>query len=150
MWHRAGLTRTDRATGGLVRSQTTSASIVRDDRGRQGEFPMKALIIYVTLVIAGAALSAFVGYQIETRVSSALSLIVFLSMFFANFAVCWILTILIMDGSLKNAQGRQDQRDAESKGKAAIATAKAEKEEARRASGRDTSTHDFSPTAARI
>ena len=97
---------------------------------------MKALIIYVTLVIAGAALSAFVGYQIETRVSSALSLIVFLSMFFANFAVCWILTILIMDGSLKNAQGRQDQRDAERKGKAAIVTAKAEREASGRASGR--------------
>lgn len=94
---------------------------------------MKALIIYVTLVIAGAVFASFVGYQIETRVSSALSLIVFLSMFFANFAVCWIVTILIIDGSLKNAQGREDQRDAERVGKAAVVTAKAEREASGRA-----------------
>jgi hypothetical protein len=85
---------------------------------------MKALIIYCTLVVVGAVLAAFIGYQIETRVSSALALIVFLTMFFANFAICWIATILIMDGSLKNAQGADDQRDAERVGKAAAATAK--------------------------
>ena len=67
---------------------------------------MKAMIIYVTLLVIGATLSAFVGYQVELRTSAAISLIVFLAMFFANFAVAWILTILIIDGSLKDEIGR--------------------------------------------
>lgn len=66
---------------------------------------MKALIIYVVLVIAGALAAGFIGLYIENTYSSGLALIVFLSMFFANFAICWILTILIMDGSLKSARG---------------------------------------------
>lgn len=81
---------------------------------------MKALILYVTFALIGAALSVGVGLVIEREMSSALSLIVFLSMFFSNFAIAWILTILVMDGSLKNAQGGQDQLDAERIGKAAM------------------------------
>ena len=66
---------------------------------------MKALIIYVVLVIAGALAAGFIGLYLENTVSSSLALIVFLSMFFANFAICWIITILIMDGTLKKARG---------------------------------------------
>ncbi len=66
---------------------------------------MKALIIYVVLVVSGAVLAGFIGMTIEKSVSSALGLIVFLSMFFANFAICWLITILIMDGTLKKARG---------------------------------------------
>jgi len=85
---------------------------------------MKALIVYATLIIIGTAICVATGLYVEKQVSSAVSLIVFLSMYFANYAVCWILTILIMDGSLKNAQGRQDQREAENIGKAAMKIAR--------------------------
>jgi hypothetical protein len=79
---------------------------------------MKALILYVGFVILGAILAAGIGYYVEKHSTSALSLIVFLSLFFANFVGAWIATVLVMDGSLKNAMGRQDQLDAEKVGKA--------------------------------
>jgi hypothetical protein len=81
---------------------------------------MKALILYGTFVIIGVALTVGVGFVVERETSSALGLIVFLSMFFSNFAIAWIVTILVMDGSLKNAQGGQDQIDAEKIGKASM------------------------------
>jgi hypothetical protein len=81
---------------------------------------MKALILYVTFVIVGVALSVLVGLGVERQTSSAFGLIVFLSMFFSNFAIAWILTVLVMDGSLKNIRGDQEQRDAERIGKAAM------------------------------
>lgn len=83
---------------------------------------MKALILYVVFVVAGAFGAAFIGMYIENHFSSALSLLVFLSLFFANFIGSWIVTILVMDGSLKNAQGRQDQLDVESKGRTRLAS----------------------------
>jgi len=92
---------------------------------------MKALILYVTFVITGAAASVGVGYLVERNTSSALGLIVFLSMFFANFVAAWILTILVMDGSLKNAQGAQDQVDAERIGRAEMKRAASESKAAR-------------------
>jgi hypothetical protein len=92
---------------------------------------MKALILYVTFVVVGVALSIGVGWVVETRTSSALGLVVFLTMFFANFAVAWILTILAMDGSLKNAQGAIDQIDAEKIGEAAMKKAKSDLSAAR-------------------
>ena len=79
---------------------------------------MKALILYVGFVILGAILAAGIGYYVEKHSSPTLSLIVFLSLFFANFVGAWIATVLVMDGSLKNAMGRQDQLDAEKVGKA--------------------------------
>jgi hypothetical protein len=82
---------------------------------------MKALILYVVFVCIGAAISATVGYYVERQFSSALSLIVFLSMFFANFAVSWLVVILAMDGSLRDAQGRQSQVDIERSGRASVA-----------------------------
>lgn len=94
---------------------------------------MKALILYVVFVLTGVALAVSVGYYIEQQLSSAVSLIVFLSMFFANFAVAWIITILVMDGSLRNAQGAQDQLAIESAGKASMNAARESAKAARSA-----------------
>jgi hypothetical protein len=81
---------------------------------------LKALILYVVFVLIGGAISVGVGYYVEVTISSGASLIVFLSMFFANFAASWIAVILVMDGTLKNAQGRQDQLDTERSGQAMV------------------------------
>ena len=70
---------------------------------------MKALILYVLFIAVGAVGSAFVGFYIEEHISKSLSLVVFLSMFFANFVVCWLAVILVMDGSLKNWDGREEK-----------------------------------------
>ena len=72
---------------------------------------MKALILYVIFVVIGAAISSAIGYYVEITVSNTASLLVFLSLFFANFAVSWIAVIYVMDGSLKDAQGRKAQAD---------------------------------------
>jgi tellurite resistance protein TehA-like permease len=64
---------------------------------------MKALILYVGLVVIGAAVSALLGIYLERTISSTVSLIVFLTCFFANFAVSWLVVIYIMDGTLKKA-----------------------------------------------
>jgi hypothetical protein len=85
---------------------------------------MKALILYVLFVVTGAAVAVGIGYAVEKEVSSAASLIVFLALFFANFAASWIAVIFVMDGSFKNAQGRQDQLDIEKSGRAALRTAR--------------------------
>jgi len=74
---------------------------------------MKALILYVAFVAIGAVVSGLIGYYVEINVSATASLIVFLSLFFANFVASWIAVILIMDGSLKDAQGRQAQIEIE-------------------------------------
>jgi hypothetical protein len=79
---------------------------------------MKALVLYVLFVMIGAAIAVGIGYTVEKEVSSTASLIVFLALFFANFAVSWIAVIFVMDGSLANAQGRQDQLDIEKSGRA--------------------------------
>jgi hypothetical protein len=82
---------------------------------------MKALILYVAFVAIGGVISAAVGYYVERQFGSAMSLIVFLAMFFANFAVSWLAVILVMDGSLRDAQGRQSQLDIERSGRASLA-----------------------------
>ena len=74
---------------------------------------MKALILYVLFVLIGALISTGIGYYVEKEVSSAASLVVFLALFFANFAVSWIAVILVMDGNLKNAHGEKEQRENE-------------------------------------
>jgi divalent metal cation (Fe/Co/Zn/Cd) transporter len=74
---------------------------------------MKALLLYVGFVVIGAVVAGLIGYYVEVNVSPAASLIVFLSLFFANFAASWIAVILIMDGSLKDAQGRKAQIEIE-------------------------------------
>jgi uncharacterized membrane protein YbhN (UPF0104 family) len=79
---------------------------------------MKALVLYVTFVIIGGAISVFVGYEVERHASQSLSLVVFLAMFFANFAVAWFATVLAIDRSLKDVQGRAGQLAAETEGRA--------------------------------
>jgi hypothetical protein len=86
---------------------------------------MKALILYVVFVTIGGVISTGIGYFVEREFSSTASLIVFLALFFSNFAVSWIGVILAMDGSLKNAQGAQEQLDIEKAGRAGIASREA-------------------------
>ncbi len=74
---------------------------------------MKALILYVIFVTVVALVSVAIGYYTEIEVSAAASLIVFLALFFANFVVSWIAVILVMDGSLKDADGRKAQLEIE-------------------------------------
>jgi hypothetical protein len=80
---------------------------------------MKALILYVVFVAVGGLVASLIGYYVEIEVSSTASLIVFLALFFANFVVSWIAVIFIMDGSFKDAQGRQAQIDIEKAGRRA-------------------------------
>ena len=84
---------------------------------------MKALILYAVFVIVGATASVAVGYFVEINVSSAMSLIVFLALFFANFVVSWLALVLVMDGSFKNLSGEfeQSQIEAERRKNAAAA-----------------------------
>ena len=70
---------------------------------------MKALILYVVFVAIGALASALVGMFIEREISNVASLIVFLTLFFANFVVSWLAVVLVMDGSLKNLHGLDEQ-----------------------------------------
>jgi fluoride ion exporter CrcB/FEX len=80
---------------------------------------MKALILYVVFVAIGGIIAGVIGYYVEVEVSATASLIVFLTLFFANFAASWIAVIFIMDGSFKDAQGRQGQIDIERAGRRA-------------------------------
>jgi divalent metal cation (Fe/Co/Zn/Cd) transporter len=80
---------------------------------------MKALLLYVGFVATGAVLAGLIGYYVEIEVSATASLIVFLALFFANFAASWIAVIYIMDGSLQDAQGRKAQREIERRAKGA-------------------------------
>jgi hypothetical protein len=86
---------------------------------------MKALILYVLFVVTGAVIASGIGYYVEIHVSSAASLIVFLALFFANFAISWIAVIFVMDGSLRDGMGRQAQLDIERSGRAAVSARQA-------------------------
>jgi len=81
---------------------------------------MKALALYVVFVLIGAAVSIGIGYWVEIEFSSTASLIVFLALFFANFFVSWLGVIFVMDGSFKDAQGKQAQLDIEKSGRAGV------------------------------
>jgi hypothetical protein len=78
---------------------------------------MKALILYSVFVTIGAIGSGTIGYFVEIETSSAMSLLVFLSLFFLNFVVSWIAVILVMDGTLKDWRGEKAQRSIEEKGR---------------------------------
>jgi hypothetical protein len=91
---------------------------------------MKALVLYVLFVVIGAAISIGIGYFVQREISSTVSLIVFLALFFLNFVVSWLAVILAMDGSFKNAQGAQEQLDIEKPARVAI---KARQKQARQA-----------------
>jgi len=80
---------------------------------------MKALLLYVGFVVIGAVVAGSIGYYVEREVSETASLIVFLMLFFANFLASWIAVILIMDGSLDDAQGRRAQMEIERRARGA-------------------------------
>jgi hypothetical protein len=80
---------------------------------------MKALILYVVFVAAGAIVAGLIGYYVEIEVSATASLVVFLALFFTNFVASWIAVILVMDGSLQDAQGRQAQMEIERRARGA-------------------------------
>ena len=85
---------------------------------------MKALILYSVFITIGAVISAAIGYYVEINVSSAVSLVVFLALFFANFAISWLGVVLVIDGSLKDVGGLKAQLAIEKSGRAAAAAAK--------------------------
>ena len=62
---------------------------------------MKALILYIAFVVVGAVVSSLLGVYLEHAFNTTVSLIVFLALFFANFAVSWVVVIYIMDGTLQ-------------------------------------------------
>jgi hypothetical protein len=70
---------------------------------------MKALILYALFVAAGAVASALIGLFVEREVSTVISLIVFLALFFSNFVISWLAVVLVMDGSFKNLRGMNEQ-----------------------------------------
>lgn len=81
---------------------------------------MKALILYVLYVVIGATVAVGIGWYVEREISSAVGLLVFLALFFTNFVISWLAVVLTIDGTLKNAQGRQEQLDVERVGRASI------------------------------
>lgn len=58
---------------------------------------MRALVLYVIFVAIGAVAAALIGLVVEREISAAVSLLVFLALFFANFYGAWVVTRLIMD-----------------------------------------------------
>jgi hypothetical protein len=70
---------------------------------------MKALILYVVFVAIGGLIATGIGYYVEIEFSST-----------ANFVASWIAVIFVMDGTLKDAQGRQSQLDIEKSGRRAM------------------------------
>lgn len=82
---------------------------------------MKALILYVVFLLIGGSIAVGISLYVEHAISNAVSLLVFLILFFSNFAVSWIGVIMVMDGTLKDAQGRDAQLETERAGRAAMA-----------------------------
>ena len=82
---------------------------------------MKALVIYAGFVIASSAGAALVGSYIERLTSPQIGIVVILGLFFTGLVVSWIATILVMDGSLKNAFAEQEQIEAERIGRESMA-----------------------------
>ena len=64
---------------------------------------MRALL-YALFVTIGALLSIAIGYVVEPKMSMTASLIVFLTLLFANFVVSWIAVILAMNRLLRDVQ----------------------------------------------
>ncbi|CAL8974744.1 MULTISPECIES: hypothetical protein [Rhodoplanes] len=74
---------------------------------------MKALVLYTLFVVIGAVLAALVGSYVERSVSQGMGLLVFLTLFFGNFVTSWIMTILAMDGTLRDTSKRDRASAAE-------------------------------------
>ena len=61
----------------------------------------------------GGAIATGLGDFTEIEISSTASLVVFLALFFSNFVASRIAVILVMDGSLEDAQGRPRSKSRE-------------------------------------
>jgi|SRR5258708_38833900 hypothetical protein len=81
------------------------------------------VLLYVVFITIGGLLAVAVGYLVEPAVSMTASLIVFLAVFFANFVVSWIAVVLVMNGPLKDVQGRPAKSDIEKAGQEAMTRA---------------------------
>jgi hypothetical protein len=80
---------------------------------------MRALL-YVVFVTIGGLLAIAIGYLVEPVVSMTASLIVFLTLCFANFVVSWIAVVVVMNGPLKDVHGRAAKSDIEKAGREAM------------------------------
>jgi hypothetical protein len=78
---------------------------------------MKALILYTVFVAIGAVAAGTIGYFVEIEMGPAMSLIVFLSLFFLNFVASWLAVILVMDGTLKDWRAEKAQLAIEAEGR---------------------------------
>jgi hypothetical protein len=58
---------------------------------------MRALVLYCLLTVVGALIAALIGVFVQRETSGAISLLVFLPLFFANFGIAWYLTRYVMD-----------------------------------------------------
>jgi hypothetical protein len=74
---------------------------------------MRALVLWVCLVIACNAAGVFVASYLPSQIGT----IALLGTFFVSLVVSWIATVFIMDGSLNNFYAEKDQIEAERKGK---------------------------------
>jgi hypothetical protein len=78
-------------------------------------------LLYFAFVTIGGFLAVAIGYVVEPVMSMTASLTVFLALFFANFVVSWIAVVLVMNGPLKDANGRATKSDIAKAGQAAMA-----------------------------
>jgi len=62
---------------------------------------MRALILYAILVVIGTVVAVFVGLFVESNITDAGSVAVFLALFFTNFYGSWMITKAVVERTLK-------------------------------------------------
>jgi hypothetical membrane protein len=78
-------------------AETRKVSDHRTGRRQRRRDAVKVLAIYVVLVIIGGFIAYEIGLYVERQTTSAISLIVFLALFFANFVIAWIIALRIVE-----------------------------------------------------
>jgi hypothetical protein len=78
-------------------------------------------LLYFAFVTIGGFLAVAIGYVVEPVMSMTASLTVFLVLFFGNFVVSWIAVVLVMNGPLKDVNGRATKSDIAKAGREAMA-----------------------------
>lgn len=58
---------------------------------------MRALILYAILVATGTVVAVLVGLFVESKITDAGSVVVFLALFFANFYASWMITKAVIE-----------------------------------------------------
>jgi hypothetical protein len=79
--------------------------------------PMRALALYAGFVILCTVGAVLIGKSIESYTSPDIGSLVMLGLFFVGLVVSWIVTVLVMDGSLKNFKAEKEQLEAEKNGR---------------------------------